>query len=926
MPDPFPSFADFYAATNQGRSPFPWQMRLARQVTESEWPATVAIPTGMGKTATIDIAIWNLARQIATCDSSRRTAPTRTWYVVNRRLLVDAAFERATTIAEALRQPDSATDRLSGAQREALHAASAAMKSLGGEARPLHIARLRGSAELGQRPPSPAHPSVILATLPMFASRLLFRGYGSSVGMHPVDAALAGVDCLVLLDEAHLAEPLVRLMDAARECDFGDPAVLLPVSRARPILVELTATSRSRGERFTLNTEDRSHHAIAQRLRAPKPTYHRGTKRERRADDLAAQAREEIGLSPRSAGVIFCNAPETARRVLSALAQSTRVGQVPSLAGADVVLLTGRMREREAAVARARILDPQIGAPTDRDRAAARERPFVVVATQTLEVGADVDFDWLVTESAGRRAIVQRFGRLNRIGEIFNPRAVIVHSIDEEEHPLYNREPAEIWRTLESRTEPIDLSPEMISTVLGEPDDVPPRAAALLPDHLWEYAKTSYPEPGEPPVELFYEPIALEFDVSVCWRAHRPSGERLIPSIHQDEAVDIPIGELKKALAQADLVLRLASDRATLEEIRLDALQPGDTVVLSPDQGLYDRSGWDPDAKETVLDVAALDRGVLFLTEAAVAAMIGEAVPDVVRALLQELQPSSDVGEAPETVAASDATIDAVLEYIAAAPPHPWVESAEWSAWVDQLRSARRFTPEHGAPFLQVLRTRANTDEISDVRSEVFEELSFDTDSRTLGAHQEQVATLADSIARRAGLPEPIIRSIAIAAAHHDAGKLDLRFQRWLDPEGTSLVPVAKSGMSRSEIEPARRAAGWPRGGRHELLSARAMADFLARQKLDGIDPELILHLIASHHGEGRSWIRVVPDQFHPRVIADVEGHQISVTGDLSLMEWEQPRRFRRTCERYGAWGIALLEAILRQADHLVSGRDRGVI
>ena len=29
--------------------------------------------------------------------------------------------------------------------------------------------------------------------------------------------------------------------------------------------------------------------------------------------------------------------------------------------------------------------------------------------------------------------------------------------------------------------------------------------------------------------------------------------------------------------------------------------------------------------------------------------------------------------------------------------------------------------------------------------------------------------------------------------------------------------------------------------------------------------------------------------------------------------------RFRRCCEHYGYWGLALLEAIVRQADHQVS-------
>ena len=66
-------FPAFYEAINE-RPPFPWQARLAKHVAETDsWPIEVGVPTGLGKTACLDIAIWWLASQ-ADLSPADRTA------------------------------------------------------------------------------------------------------------------------------------------------------------------------------------------------------------------------------------------------------------------------------------------------------------------------------------------------------------------------------------------------------------------------------------------------------------------------------------------------------------------------------------------------------------------------------------------------------------------------------------------------------------------------------------------------------------------------------------------------------------------------------------------------------------------------------------------------------------------------------------
>jgi CRISPR-associated endonuclease/helicase Cas3 len=915
-----PSFDAFYRAVNAGQNPFPWQSRLAERVLRKGWPSEIGIPTGLGKTACIDIAVWSLAVQAVT-RGPQREAPTRIWYVVNRRLLVDAAADRAERLGELLSEPTLVGKRWAGAADEDLAAVVTVADSLrkmtafGSDPGPLHVVRLRAAAELGARVPDPSQPALMLATVPMFASRWLFRGYGSSVSMRPVDAALAGIDSLILLDEAHLARPLQRLADPdgpVALCDSGDPSLVLPNRRSRPVFVAMTATGQA-ADRFELDASDLVNETVYKRLYAVKRVAPVSCPPKDLAVTLANQAVANLEAQPgRASCLVFANSPRTARSIYDHLVLLLRARGVPS----DLRLLTGRLREHEAEQVREFVLDLESGAPAGRPRSRAAD--LVVVATQTLEVGADLDFDCLVTQSAGARAVTQRLGRLNRLGERPDSIGVVIHPEGAEPSPVYGEEAARVWQRIHQAAQggSVDLAPGRVATVVGEPEDEPQRVGELLPGHLWEWAKTSHSPPDEAPVDLFFEGFKERGVVSVIWRAHIPGpGVRLVPSVRESESVEIRISDLREALETRglDSLHRLTKDRASIERVDdIRSLMPGDTVLLSPQAGFYDALGWNPSSREEVLDVSMLRSHILLLDDE----LIRNVVPGADADLLETLR-SLRAEDAPEPLALDEEAVlaEQLRTQLGACEPHPWLSAAEWEGFLSGVsRVVAR--PIDDVPYLKPNATRRFEVEL---KAEAFEELSFVVSSSAgLQDHLNAVGGVALKMATRLGCSSQVTEAVARAGVLHDLGKCDSRFQRWLDPEAGAERALAKSRTPREQIESSRRAAGWPRGGRHELLSGR-----LVVAMYEGRDPapeaDLVLHLVLSHHGQGRPFVRVAADGSRGWVTATLDGLELRAPSDLSAPEWDQPARFRSLCERYGYWGLALLEAIVRQADHAAS-------
>ena len=101
-------FPGFFEALHK-HPPFCWQAQLAEQVCNGHWPDFIKLPTSSGKTACIDIAVFALAVQAARHHETGQsiTAPRRVFFVVDRRVIVNEAFQRAADIGTKL---DAAVD------------------------------------------------------------------------------------------------------------------------------------------------------------------------------------------------------------------------------------------------------------------------------------------------------------------------------------------------------------------------------------------------------------------------------------------------------------------------------------------------------------------------------------------------------------------------------------------------------------------------------------------------------------------------------------------------------------------------------------------------------------------------------------------------------------------------------------------------
>lgn len=916
-------------------APTSWQIRLYKDCfANGVIPAAIDIPTGLGKTAVM--ALWLIAR------SQGANLPRRLVYVVDRRAVVDQATDFAISLRKNLDN-----------QGQELKA------TLGLIGQSLPISTLRGQ-HIDNREwlEDPSIPAIIVGTVDMIGSRLLFEGYGVSRKMRPYHAGLLGADTLVVLDEAHLVPPFEKLLEtieanpkefAARSDEDNN---LIPQFR----LLSLSATGRERmGSVFRLEDSDLDEpHLVVPvtrpRLNAKKSLEVKLADERGLAVELAREAWVLSGNGQQPVRcLVYCDKRETARTVQIELDKLAHVGQNKGKECQEIKigLFVGARRifERENAAKELQDMGFIAGSKV------ARTKPTFLVATSAGEVGVDLDADYMVCDLVNWERMVQRLGRVNRRGE---GDAKIIVLVPNSPQPKNKDKPtpAELEKIalhvqqvdalcspltkLPSNGEGIyDASPgalrdlkiranedRKLQALLDQATSSPPLRPALTRALVDAWSMTSLKEhTGRPGIAPWLRGWVDDMpQTAVVWRKHLPVRTGNGASVKKQEIESFfeaaPLHASEMLETETWRVVDWLMDRTeALTGIMAGGwdstnekqdgmsiivsglpLQSVSTVAFVLTQGGELRQSW------TLDELFDLKRR-LDVSQSGVKKIIKD---DLNRKLAgaalvvdTRLGGLNEHGMLDEGNAGTPQTADDGGDWLSSDDGTPVIrfkvrslsteeQTVSNKQWRERLRFAVEKTSEGEVTrWLVVEKWR------SDAATE--EDRSVGPD-QTLKEHQEWAVKRSRELAERIGLPELYAEMLAVAARLHDEGKRAERWQRAFNADRDAIYAKTKGPLNVALLD----------GYRHEFGSLPFAEIDPEFKSLPEALQDLVLHLIAAHHGQAR-----------PIVFAD--GCEDAPPSVLETRAREVALRFARLQKRWGPWGLAWWEALLRAADQQAS-------
>ena len=911
----------------QKRYPFSWQEEVLDHICEhGVWPERINAPTGSGKSSVVDIHLF--ANALAAVGAAPRV-PRRLCVTVGRRALVDSQADRAREILKCME--DALAD--GSGEPDILRRVAEALQSFQTRndekgSKPFETGHIRGELSNRNLPVTDISACAIIAATPdMYGSRALFRGYGSTKAARPRETALLAMDTVMVLDEAHMNRQLLHTTQRIaelqkREVNLGVPTLQVVETTATPSTEDSESTTLGVDIEALDSPNDKELHrrVYSQKELVLRPIDKWDGKPGNRAVVDAAVgaikeflAHREAGGGAEEAHTIGCivNHVRTAIAIKEALVNNKVLEKAK-----EVQLLVGRMRPydlKKLQKKHSKLFT------TEGDKSVK-----VVVATQTLEVGIDVDFADLVTELAPASSLAQRFGRVNRLGHRDDSKVVVIEpasgDLVKKDAPPYRAvdlSNAYAWLEALNGTENPSVNPAAM--VKNPPvQSSPERLLYQRPEwpDLLEFSRTDENPYDEPDLDLWlHDSLDAETAMGgVIVRDNLPSNTSAAMEIlktsyfapRDEETFPANLKILQEILDYQDehgvkprKFLYRQGEISLWQDVEHgdesnQALAPGDVLLLDTgsvpftNQGIAVTQRELPSKKDELKAVPFLDDDELCVAELYVYEKCADREKDFREYLglspeeVAELLDSQSSGS--ETRIASELSTEAE-------------DGQEVISWYAKVTNA--------------------TEKKSVEGSDIAQELVL-ADPVLLDDHQNDVAERTRQLAENLGLAPEFSEALELAAKYHDEGKRDLRFQQMLgaDPEAGAL---AKSGhRSVAEAYRARSRSALPRGWRHEQLSALMVA---ASPEKVGEHRDLVLRIIGCSHGHGRFSFAhdadfLLKEGYLPEGL-DYEALKEQATRLFNVGYWDN--LMEQTSRTYGPYATAYLEAVERAADAQIS-------
>lgn len=546
-----------------GLPPYRWQRRLV----ESGLPETLEIPTGCGKTEAVFMA-WAYRRRLHPDLAVRAATPRRLVIVLPQRSLVEQTRDRLTNWAANAGWADADTpDHL-----------------------PIHV--LMGGESVDRWQLAPHKDAVIVGTLDMVLSRSLNRGYAMNRYAWPVDFGLLNNDCHYVLDEVQLMGAAVttsRQMDAFRHTlGTAIPCTTTWMSATLDPERLSTVDNPTVAKTFALLPDEMTDQ-LAERLGA-KRTVARwlgdDTTNERPDKKQLPSLRAKVVADrhrPGTLTLVVVNQVDVARELHKQLNKLV-------IDGTELVLLHSRYRPADRAEQMRKVL------------AVPPAEGTVVVTTQVVEAGVDLNATTLFTESAPWSSIVQRSGRCNRDGKVIDAHMFWDPPVSPAPYDIDDAAAAEAQLTRLTGHEV--TTGELDALEVAESGGEEP--LVLRRRDLLGLFDTTPDLTGN---DLDIAPFLRSGDdlsVWVCWRDLAEDGQR---TPNRDELCQVPVGQLtawlkKKSSSRKPTALRLEHvGRRTKTWVNLgtERVRPGMVLMVNAALGGYSPdTGWDPAGTQPV--------------------------------------------------------------------------------------------------------------------------------------------------------------------------------------------------------------------------------------------------------------------------------------------------------------------------------------